>query len=308
MKRPWMLHVTGRLLVLICAGGFVVASGSSATWAQEESPQEESPIGFVIAKKGQVFVTSPAAPRRAAGLRQKVFIGDVLETGPDSATKVLFDDNSLLSLTANTKIEIAAYRHKADRPSRFEIRTPTAVTSIDEANYVVWTFERDGVPYSGVAVTAGSASVTNVAGQSKTVEAGQFTVTARFSPPTVPAVSSGNRRVQRQVQLAQVKTDQTLLAQVTMQVAQQREKAQRAVAGGAAGETQDSFIRTTVFNMASGRIEASVPELPIPPNTSLSSQQLTHDSPGGVSPLMGTTNTPCLIVSSSGNLPLGCTP
>ena len=303
-----MNPTNSRLLTVIFAGGLLVACGSSEIWAQAENP-----VGFVIAMEGQVFVTPQAAPRRSASLREEVLTGHIIETGAGSATKILFVDNTLLSVSENTKIEVGADRSDADgdsqtaTDSRFKIRTPTGVASTQEAEYVVWTYVRSGVPYSAVAVTAGSVTVTNLVGQSRMVEAGHFTTASRFHPPRSPSVTSGNQRVQQQIHNADVKTDQRLVAQVTIQVAQQRQRAKLVIARGTKKAVQPTKKRMTLVTLASGRIKASVTEIHTTTDPS-PDQQTSQASPGGVSPLLGTTNTPCRVVSQSGNVPLGCTP
>lgn len=297
---------------------------ATSAWAQNKS----SYIGFVIAVEGPVSITTSDAAPRKAGLRQEVHPNDVIITGPKAATKILFDDNTLLNVSENTRIEITEYIYDpktakrstifrmlkgkvmaviaefyAATNSRFEIHTPTAVASARGTQYVVWTFVQKGENFTGVAVTAGSVTVTHQSGQSVIVPAGQYTTMSPKSAPTPPASISGNSQVQQQVQKSEVKTDATVIAQV--KIAQQIQAAQQAQTLAAVFECgqytkkQDGDRTTTYQGSCTGAVAATAAPA-TPPAAVLGA--------GGISKEMGTTNTPCTVISASGNLPLGCTP
>ena len=214
----------------------------------------EQGIGFTIASNGMVTIASKTAGARPASLRQDVFPGDVIKTGPNSTTKVLFDDNTILNVTEGSEIAINEYvsdpaakqrrtvfnmlsgQVKAVVPgfyaatnSRFEIRTPTAVAAAaHETEYVVWTFVQNGQASTGIAVVTGSVTVTSHTGETVTVSAGEFTTVS--SPPTPPARWAGTQ-VQPRITKSDVPTDPSVLALVKEAMAK-REGAQAAIAGG----------------------------------------------------------------------------
>jgi hypothetical protein len=267
-------------------------------------------IGFVIAVQAPVTVESSDATPRKVGLRQEIHPHDVIVTGPKAATKILFDDNTLLNVCENTRMEVVEYIYDpktakrstifrilqgkvmamiaefyAATDSRFEIHTPTAVASARGTEYVVWTFLQKGENFTGVAVKSGSVTVTHQSGHSVIVPAGQHTtMSSRSAPsaPSAPTAASGNSKLQQKTQRCEVKTDATVIAQV--KIAQQIQAAQQA---------------QTIATIT-GAVAATAATPSSPPAAVLGT--------GGISKEMGTTNTPCTVVSASGNLPLGCTP
>lgn len=278
------------LLVFICA--LFVTSWPSETLAQDESRQ----IGFVIAAQGEVSITSKLMGPRPALLRQNVFLNDTIQTGPKAAVKFLFVDNTVLSVTENSNIEITKFsydpstlkRHTifkmaqgrakvlvadfyAATDSRFEVHTPTAVVAAYGTEFVVWTFQLERETVTGIAVTVGSVTVTDVFRKSMTVDAGEYIVAAHSFPLPLPSAIARQpaAAIQQQVAEAEVETDPAVVAQV--KTAQE--------------------------------VQAAQPIAPVIPG-----QQPFQLGAGGISRQMGTTNTPCQVVSGSGNVPLGCTP
>lgn len=71
--------------------------------------QEQQPIGIATAVKGQVTVVSSGGESETVVEGVKVFLGDTFETGDDSGVKILFDDDTLVSLGANADIEITEF-------------------------------------------------------------------------------------------------------------------------------------------------------------------------------------------------------
>ncbi len=272
-------------------------------WAWAEESQD--PIGYLIGAEGDVSITAEGRAPRAGRLREQVFLGEVIRTGPQSVTKILFVENTVLSISENSVIELAEFAYDArlvkrttifkltqgrvraevpdfyaDTGSRFQIRTPSATFSAQGTDFVVWPAVEEGVEVFNCAVNKGRVAVTNVIGQAIVVPAGSFTTTSRLSPPKQPAPLASKPGVQLQVEQAVVKTDPTVVAQVAVQMAQQAQTARQAMAAAAA-------------------VVVSATAEPDPG---------TQQAPGAISQTMGTTNTPCQVVSISGNLPLGCTP
>ncbi|MGH7231047.1 MAG: FecR family protein, partial [Nitrospiraceae bacterium] len=284
-------------LIVVMAGSM----GSFNAWAQPETTSGQ--IGFVIATKGTASLVSKFAMPRSAALRQEVYANDTIKTGLNSATKVLFDDQAVLSVSDNTEVAVTQYnpdlgaakrttilqvargRVKAQVPeiydrkdSRFEIRTPTAVASTQGADYVVWTDLQKGRVFTGVAVLTGTVEITNAAGQSMTVAPGFFSLASTDATISTPAPIQTDGRVQQLVQEADVKTDPTVAPQVKL--------AQQQAPAPVAGVEPD--------------VGAAIA-------TRIPGQNWVHYGGGGISRSMGTTNNACTFVSGSGNVPLGCT-
>jgi len=285
------------LLVFICA--LFVTWGPSEVLAQDQSDQ----IGFVIATRGTVSITSKGENPREAKLRLPVFPTDTFQTGPNSVLKVLFNDNTVLNVAENTQVTIAEFvlrsasratvfsleRGKlkvlvpdfyAATNSRFEIKTPTVVTVAHGTEYVVWTVQENGSTLTAVAVIAGTVEVVNN-GKTVTVPSGDFlTATPYANVFSFPIPISRLPQVQAQIQQVEIPTDPTVIAQVQAAMTQNAKAAQQTVA------TKREFGPITTTNLT------------------LYSPQL---GAGGISSQMGTTNTPCTVTSQSGTTPLGCT-
>lgn len=241
-----------------------LVSALTLVWGASEAQAQQKKngaIGFVIATTGSVTITSKVAGARPASLRLSVNPNDVIKTGPKSSTKILFDDNTILNVGEDTQFEITEYVYDPRRAkrstifkmaqgtlkavvaafysstnSRFEIRTPTAVAAARGTEYVVWTFVQAGQVFTGIAVTTGTVTLTNAAGQSVTVAAGQYSVTSATTAPSAPATTAtAPPNVQNQISKGEVVTDPAVVAQVTVTMTQQEQAAQQAI--GVAAET-----------------------------------------------------------------------
>jgi hypothetical protein len=77
-------------------------------WATSVSSQEGESVGIVTAVNGQATVIS-AGESGSVEKGTEVFLGDRIETGDDSGVKILFNDDSLISLGANATFEITEF-------------------------------------------------------------------------------------------------------------------------------------------------------------------------------------------------------
>jgi hypothetical protein len=77
-------------------------------WASAVLSQEDDSVGIVTAVNGQASIIS-AEGSEAVEKGTPVFLGDRLETGDDSGLKILFNDDSLISLGANAVFEITDF-------------------------------------------------------------------------------------------------------------------------------------------------------------------------------------------------------
>jgi hypothetical protein len=288
-------------VLLILAVSVLIGKPVDAS-AQDEKRQQ---IGFIIATKGSATISSKAALPRPATLRQEIYRDDVVRTGLNSAAKILFDDNTMLSMTENTEIAVNQYaadssgkrttvlrmargRVKAELGeiydaggSRFEIQTPTAIAAARATDYVVWTTLQKGRPVTGVAVLAGTVAVTNAAGQSVTLAPGFYSLAAADAPISTPAPVAKDPQIQQLVQESDVRTDPSVLPQVKI-----AKQAQAVPPSGA-----------PVSELAAAE------RIPGEQWVWLGSGGLGGRDRTG----MGTTNFPCTFVSGSGFQPLGCT-
>ncbi len=73
------------------------------------SAQEQQPVGIATAVEGQVTVIGRSGESETVVEGAKVFLGDTFETGDDSGVKILFEDDTLISLGANAVFEITEF-------------------------------------------------------------------------------------------------------------------------------------------------------------------------------------------------------
>src|SRR2546427_12804512 len=137
-------------------------------WPVGAEGLKQRAIGFyltVIGKPTVVHVGQPAA--MPVKLRESVYFKDVIETQADSRAKALFDDDSILTVGENSRVEASEYIYDpannqrssvlrmiqgkaralvgklfAGLGSRFEVHTPTAVAAARGTYFVVWTQEK----------------------------------------------------------------------------------------------------------------------------------------------------------------------
>ena len=120
-------------------------------------------IGVITFVQGSVTLTHLHAPAAPAKFRDDVQFHDIIETQHESRTKALFQDDSMLTVGEQSRIEITEYvfnPHEsmrsviinlvggkvralvgkvfAESGSRFEIHTPTAVAAARGTYFVVW--------------------------------------------------------------------------------------------------------------------------------------------------------------------------
>jgi len=150
--------------VLLLGIGTTLAIG----WPVGAQGLTQQAIGFyltVIGKPTVVHVGQPAA--MPVKLRESVYFKDVIETQADSRAKALFDDDSILTVGENSRVEVSEYIYDpannqrssvlrmiqgkaralvgklfAGMGSKFEVHTPTAVAAARGTYFVVWIEEK----------------------------------------------------------------------------------------------------------------------------------------------------------------------
>jgi len=121
-------------------------------------------IGFYTAVLGQASVTHPGEDRvLPVKLHDEVLFKDVIQTQDESRTKALFQDDSMLTVGENSRVEIDEYIYNPEKNvrqavvklmqgqvralvskvfkangSRFEIHTPSAVAAARGTYFTVW--------------------------------------------------------------------------------------------------------------------------------------------------------------------------
>src|SRR6267142_1432753 len=121
-------------------------------------------IGFYTAVLGQASVTHPGEARiLPVKLHDEVLFKDVIQTQHESRAKALFQDDSMLTVGENSRVEIDEYIYNPEKNvrqaivkllqgqvralvskvfkangSRFEIHTPSAVAAARGTYFTVW--------------------------------------------------------------------------------------------------------------------------------------------------------------------------
>jgi hypothetical protein len=121
-------------------------------------------IGFYTAVLGQASVTHPGEDRvLPVKLHDELLFKDVIQTQGESRTKALFQDDSILTVGENSRVEIDEYIYNPEKNvrqtivklmqgqvralvskvfkangSRFEIHTPSAVAAARGTYFTVW--------------------------------------------------------------------------------------------------------------------------------------------------------------------------
>src|SRR5690242_11839243 len=128
-----------------------------------------APIGLVTTLEGKAYVAREGVSKpMPLGAQDEVFVHDVIETQSHSRLKILFQDDSLITIAENSRLAIRDYVHSGRTPSKmviqldrgtirssigghpsapesmFEIQTPTASMAARDAYFTVWIAE--GVP------------------------------------------------------------------------------------------------------------------------------------------------------------------
>lgn len=156
-----------RLLIII--GVLLI---SVVSYAQE--------AGQVVALKGRATIERERSVFPAV-LKQKLLLNDTIRTMEASRAKLLFIDDSLLTLAEKSKLYIKEYIYSEEKKrsksilnlidgkmrslvgnSDFEVHTPTVVVAARGTYFITWVEEEDGIPVSGVYVISGVVDVRNI--------------------------------------------------------------------------------------------------------------------------------------------------
>jgi FecR-like protein len=196
--------IAQRLLLSLIA--ISLAFGASPATGAERG---KDGIGFYTAVLGQASVTHPGEDRvLPVKLHDEVLFKDVIQTQNESRTKALFQDDSMLTVGENSRVEIDEYIYNPEKNvrqaivklmqgqvralvskvfkangSRFEIHTPSAVAAARGTYFTVWVENRQsGIINIGekgrVDFTSGGITVA--------VDPGYFSIAHEGHAPSAP--------------------------------------------------------------------------------------------------------------------------
>ncbi|MGQ0794271.1 MAG: FecR family protein [Deltaproteobacteria bacterium] len=97
----------------------------AAVYAQ--NPQS---VGTLTAVKNEVKVSRDGAEAQTQQQGARAFLGDFLETGDDSGAKILFEDDTLISLGANAEFEITEFVYAPNKRKSLSTLTKGKLKSI----------------------------------------------------------------------------------------------------------------------------------------------------------------------------------
>ena len=152
------MNIQRRLVSLVA---ITLIFGPSLAMAMEGGKEE---IGLYTAVLGNAMVTHPGETRALpVKLQDGVLFKDVIQTQHDSRTKALFQDDSMLTVGENSRVEIDEYIYNPEKNvrlaivklmqgqvralvskvfkangSKFEIHTPSAVAAARGTYFTVW--------------------------------------------------------------------------------------------------------------------------------------------------------------------------
>jgi hypothetical protein len=189
-----LLRWVGVLLILVAA---------PPGWGHDAAV---NPVGQVTAVQGKVLVAhSGGSNALRINVPDEIVPHDVIQTDNRARSKILFQDDTLLTIGENSIVEIAEHTYDSSvdirsvtlklaqgklralvgrifggQGSKFIVRTPTAFAASQGTYFVVWT---DGT-MSGVANIGTTGQVSFTSGSRTVVlNPGQFTVAAAHAAP-----------------------------------------------------------------------------------------------------------------------------
>lgn len=169
MNRLSIIIITA-LIIFILASFTLISSADTA--AQE--------AGTITSLKGKVIIQRDSA-ESGAKINDKIYLHDTIETKADSRVKILFSDDSLLSLAENSKMNIKEYLYKKDDKKgtsvinllegklksitgkvSFEVHTPTAVAASRGTYFFAWVYKEGKRIISRFAVVTGIIEIRSI--------------------------------------------------------------------------------------------------------------------------------------------------
>lgn len=241
--------------------------GSSLAMGAENS---KDGIGFYTAVLGQASVTHPGEKQIIpVKLHDQVWFKDVIQTQGESRTKALFQDDSMLTVGENSRVEIDEYIYNPEKNvrqavvklmqgqvralvskvfkangSRFEIHTPSAVAAARGTYFTVWVENgQSGIINIG---EKGRVDFTS-GGMTVAVDPGFFSIAHEGHAPSAPLPHNLGMRDNTQSEAAVKSTEQTASTHGTIpdqspNVIRPIEKTTLTLASSPAGLTRTSSL------------------------------------------------------------------
>lgn len=137
-------------------------------------------VGTIVATKGTIIIQRDNKSIFAQ-LQDSVMTNDIIETKEESRVKILFSDDSILTLSENSRVSIKEYLYSEESKkgksiinlidgklrslvgnTEYEVHTPTMIAAARGTYFISWTELREGIPSSGTAVLEGLVDVFNI--------------------------------------------------------------------------------------------------------------------------------------------------
>jgi hypothetical protein len=164
-------------------------------------------VGEVVLVRNSVRGTVPGQTARQLAKGDALVLNVLVETGPDSATKMTFDPKGALTLGAKSKVTLdrarvdeetgrnesalsiafGRVRLALSKSYRGEVKIDTPTATVGVKGTDVWVEVDEATGTTVVTVLEGKVSVTTKTGCEVTLSAGTRTVVAPGQHPTLPA-------------------------------------------------------------------------------------------------------------------------
>jgi len=163
-------------------------------------------VGTIVAMKGTVIIHRDNKSIFVQ-LKDTVLANDTIETKEASRVKMLFSDDSILTLAENSRVSIKEYLYSEESKkgksiinlidgklrslvghTEFEVHTPTMIAAARGTYFISWTGIEEGIPTSGTAVLEGLVDLYNVDPAIigvVTLQQGTMSRTAKNSQPSL---------------------------------------------------------------------------------------------------------------------------
>jgi hypothetical protein len=171
----------------------------------------QSSVGHFSAVSGEVSLIRGGTQTKPI-VKSAVYAGDIVATGKNGTAKITLTDESVLTLTKNSRFQIKNYDLRSNQrhgrfhlafgnlmadvkrfiggSNRFEVESPTAVAGL-RGTVIEYTvvIGANGVPTTTVTCVSGSVTITTASG-SVTLVAGQTAVAVGAAAPAVTTATT----------------------------------------------------------------------------------------------------------------------
>ncbi|TNF46716.1 hypothetical protein EP232_04265 [bacterium] len=174
----------------------------------------EMPVGFIVAIRGEVALDR-ASSTEDATLNAEIFANDRVETGEDGRAKIRFLDDSTVTMSPESILDISEYLESLEGEkgksllkmtfgkmrvvsgkNKLEVHTPTAVAATRGTEFFVIVSRVSGKVVTEIPCLEGALVVRNIDSDVEgevVVNAGQVTRIGEMEKPTEPASISRRR-------------------------------------------------------------------------------------------------------------------